>query len=104
MLIPKIVLSFHQLDLEEPLVEIGWNEPPRVPNPSKAEMDRCPDTFRCFTCLERKGKKKHFGGEVCEMRICRNCYPYCDEATVRGLIWFEKRHGFGYLLYPQDKM
>ena len=94
MLIPTISWGYHSLPVTEVLVEIGWDIPERIPNPTEFEMDRCPATFRCFACLEKKGKVRHFGGEVLEKRICRTCYPYCDEAVVGGMVRFDERHGF----------
>lgn len=103
-LVPTIEIWFHTRPLEEVLVEIGWNVPERKPNPTKAEVDRCPPTFRCYCCMRRLGRRKYFGGEVIEMRICRGCYPYCDEAQVAAYIRFDRWHGFGAHLFPQDRM
>lgn len=102
-LVPTIQITFHTLRLDRPLVEIGWNKPERVPNPTDAEMDTCPLIFRCFCCLEKKGRKQHFGGEVMEVPICRDCYPYCDDKTVGAMKNFDRWHGYEYLTYPPER-
>ena len=94
MTTPIVRNRIHFEPITEVLVTIERFEPRPIPEPSKAELDGCPATFRCFCCLERKGKKCHFGGLILKMRICRECYPYLDEATVGGLIKFDMRHGF----------
>ena len=93
MATPIVTNRVHFEPITEVLVTIEWYEPRPIPNPSKAELDSCPTTFRCFCCYERKGKKRHFGGLILDMRICRECYPYLDEATVSGIIRFDMRRG-----------
>ncbi len=92
-LIPIIVTGLHFSRVTELTITIE-RYTPRVPNPTKLEMDSCPASFRCYSCLERKGKKRHFGGLILEKRICRECYPYVDEADVGAMIRFDMWHGF----------
>ena len=93
-LIPTIRIDLHFSRVPELTIQIEWNHPPRIPNPSPYEMDRCPPSFRCYACLQTKGKKRHFGGEVLEKRICRECYPFVDESDVAAWMRFDKWHGF----------
>ena len=94
MLIPVITTSIHFARVAELTITIDWIKPPRIPNPTEYEWNTCPATFRCYSCLERKGKKHHFGGLILDKRICQECYPYLDEATVGGIIRFDMKHGF----------
>ena len=94
MVVPTIRIEYVYGRNPEFKIEILPDVPPRFPNPTEAEMENCPASFRCFACLERKGKKKHFAGEVLEKRICRTCYPYADEAEVGRMIRFDMKHGF----------
>ena len=94
MLIPVITTSIHFARVAELTITIEWWKPPRVPNPTEYEWNTCPATFRCYSCLDRKGRSRHFGGLVLDKRICRECYPYLDEAAVGGLIKFDMKHGF----------
>ena len=92
MLIPNIVVGLHFSRVPELTITIE-RYIPRVPNPTTKELGMCPASFRCYACLERKGRKR-FGGAVLAKRICRECYPFVDEAVVGSLIRFDEKHGF----------
>ena len=94
MLIPIITNELHFSDITETTVILEWYREPREPNPSKEELALCPERFRCYSCLRLRGKKHHFGGLVLDRRICRECYPYLDEADVGAMIAFDLYHGF----------
>jgi len=95
MQVPDMEWSYHFSDVPEFTMDWGWaDEEPRVPHPTKAEFNACPDRFTCFVCLQQKGKKKHFGGLVEEQKVCRECYPFVDEQDVGCLVKFDERHGF----------
>jgi hypothetical protein len=87
---PTIRWEWHFSAISEPEVrrESHWFEP-RMPSPTKEELARCPDRFRCFVCLQVKGKKKHFGGEVLGQRVCKECFPYIDEWDIGGILLTE---------------
>lgn len=63
------------------------------PIPTEEELGATPNLFRCFVCLRFRGKRK-LGSIIREKRICRMCSPYVDDQSVRGLIAFDRRHGF----------
>lgn len=63
------------------------------PKPTEEELGATPNIFRCFVCLRSRGKGQ-LGRIVYEKRICRMCSPYVDDQSVRGLIAFDRRHGF----------
>ena len=93
MLVPIIVVGLHFSRVPELTISIE-RYIPRVPNPTTEELGRCPASFRCYSCLRHRGKKRHFGGAVLDKRICRECYPQVDEADVGAMIRFDQRHGF----------
>lgn len=93
-LIPIVEVGLDFSRVTEITVSVEWYHPPRVPNPTEDEKRECPASFRCYACLERKGKKRHFGGLVLDKRICRGCYPFVDEWDVGMMIKFDERHGF----------
>jgi len=75
-------------------IEVGWYHEPVIPHPTEQEIAECPASFRCYSCLDRKGRKRHFGGTILGKRICRTCFPYVDEWAVGAMIRFDIRHGF----------
>ena len=86
-------------------ITIKW-ESTALPKPisfTPEEYGACPDQFRCFICLRIKGKKKHFAGEIRFQRICRECWKFEDDWSVRGLINFDLRHVKPVRGYPIPK-
>jgi len=61
------------------------------PNPTDMELNSIPAVFRCYVCLRQRGKRK-LGGIIREKRVCRCCFPYVDNRTIRGLIACDRRH------------
>jgi len=93
MTIPIIETGIHFARVPRMTITIERWTPPRVPNPTERELGMCPASFRCYSCLQRKGKK-HFGGLVLDKRICRTCYPFVEEGDVAAMIRFDRKHGF----------
>lgn len=61
-----------------------------TPEPTKEEIEACPETFTCFNCLESRPREK-FAGHLSGERICRYCRPYVDSWTIGGQRKFDNR-------------
>ena len=77
-------------------IQSWWREP-QFPHPTKAELARVPERFRCFLCQETKGRK-HFGAFMLEQFVCTSCCTWNDDGRVGGQIRFDERHGYGHLV------
>lgn len=99
----QVTYSLHHSPITKPTVTIRRMIELEIPNPTEDEINRCPDRFRCFSCLEGRGKKE-FAGEVRQQRICRNCRPFVDGRTVRGLITHDLRGGHPVRGFGKSKM
>ena len=95
MIVPiiRVEVHFNRL-IKDIRIMVEDYTPPRMPNPTEQELGKCPASFRCFACLRRKGKKRHFGGYILGQRVCQECYPYVDEGEVGAMIRFDQWHGF----------
>lgn len=102
MLIPEIRNDLLISRITEIEITVETWEEERIANPTEEELAKCPLSFRCFVCLETKGKKK-FACEIRFQRICRSCFPNADDRTIRGLISFDLRRGFPVQGYPKAK-
>lgn len=68
-----------------------WRER-KLPKLTEKELASVPDNFHCYVCAEPR-RKKDFGGFILQQRVCRTCYPWVDEQSIGGLIWWDERHG-----------
>lgn len=89
----------------ETTFEWGWNDAPidaiqvslecqhQKLSVTEAEIEACPDSFRCICCL-RSRTKKHFAGLIIDQRVCDFCEPYVDRWDIQAIVRFDKWHGF----------
>lgn len=93
---------FHRCGNDKIIITIEWWRPINIPEPTEEELAICPERFRCFVCQRIKSKRR-FAGIIRFQYICRTCYSFIGDRTVRGLISFDLRAGFPVRGYPKRK-
>ena len=86
-----IVRKHYIKDLMEPEViiqPIGGRPLQRLP---EWELNRLPDSFRCYSCLNVY-PKTDIGGLEHDQRLCKHCYPWLDGWQVGSIIKFDIIH------------
>jgi len=80
------IITIEHIFVRLPAVSVVVEDyvPPRIPNPTEAELATVPARFRCVTCRRNKGKDC-FGGYVAGERVCRTCFPITDEHDILAL-------------------
>jgi len=80
------IISIEHIFVRLPAVSVVVEDyvPPRIPNPTEAELATVPARFRCVICRRNK-EKKWFGGYVAGERVCRICFSIIDEHDILAL-------------------
>ena len=88
---PIVSVEFNRLRGRQVIVTNEVTVEPRIPNPSQADVDDCPDSFRCAVCLKMRPKRLYAEGSA-EARVCLLCFPYVEPKEVGWLVRFDEIH------------